>query len=154
MTLRGDLLAYGAPLAGFANLADGTGGVVMEPHSNSFSAPFDHQNFTLASTISSLRVGKTANTAAITAYDPISIAGPITFYGGDVTLRENMTSTLSGADVLIKGRGKVEVVPSRTFLTNNGDITFWSNSDNSAGGPILLGDDARAQLGQRPYRGC
>ena len=71
----------------------------------------------------------------------VSIAGPITLYGGDLTLREHMTSSLSGADVLVKGRGKVETTASRNFQTNNGDVTFWSNSDNSAGGPVVLGDD-------------
>ena len=77
----------------------------------------------------------------MTANEAVSIAGPITFYGGDLTFRENMSSSLSGADVLLKGTGKVETIASRSFLTNNGDVTFWSDSDNSSGGPVVLGDD-------------
>ena len=77
----------------------------------------------------------------VTANAAVSIAGPITFYGGDLTFRENMSSSLSGADVLVKGTGKVETIANRSFLTNNGDVTFWSDSDNSSGGPVVLGDD-------------
>ena len=113
----------------------------MESHSSSFSSPFDYKNFDLGSTISSFRVGKSTNTANVTANEAVSIAGPITFYGGDLTFRENMSSSLSGADVLLKGTGKVETIASRSFLTNNGDVTFWSDSDNSSGGPVVLGDD-------------
>ena len=141
LTLRGDVLDYQALSGGFTNTADGTGGVVMESHSSSFSSPFDYKNFDLGSTISSFRVGKSTNTANVTANEAVSIAGPITFYGGDLTFRENMSSSLSGADVLLKGTGKVETIASRSFLTNNGDVTFWSDSDNSSGGPVVLGDD-------------
>ena len=141
LTLRGDVLDYQALSGGFTNTADGTGGVVMESHSSSFSSPFDYKNFDLGSTVSSFRVGKSTNTANVTANEAVSIAGPITFYGGDLTFRENMSSSLSGADVLLKGTGKVETIASRSFLTNNGDVTFWSNSDNSSGGPVVLGDD-------------
>ena len=56
LTIRGDSLNYGA-LAGLCqHRSESTGWVVMEPHSSSFSAPFEYRNFTLGSTISSLRV--------------------------------------------------------------------------------------------------
>ena len=139
LTLRGGVLDYQALSSGFTNTAGGTGGVVMESHSSSFSSPFDYKNFDLGSTISSLRVGKTTNAANVTANAAISIAGPITFYGGDLTFRENMSSSLSGADVLLKARGTLETIASRSFQTNNGDITFWSDSDNSSGDRSLLG---------------
>ena len=74
-------------------------------------------------------------------HDPVSIAGPISIYGGDVTLREDLSSSLSGADILVKGRGDLETIASRSVLTNNGDIVLWSNSDNSGGGSIVLGDN-------------
>ena len=152
LTIRGDVLNYGALASSFTNTDLSTGWVVMEPHSSAFSAPFDYLNFTLGSTISSLRVGKTTNTAAITVYDPISIAGPITFYGGDLTLRENMTSTLSGADVLIKGRGKVEVVPSDLPDQQRGHHLLVEQRQQRRR-PDPSGRRPRAQLGQRPYRG-
>ena len=108
LTLRGDVLDYQALSGGFTNTADGTGGVVMESHSSSFSSPFDYKNFDLGSTISSFRVGRVRTRPSVTANEAVSIAGPITFYGGDLTFRENMSSSLSGADALLKGTGKVE----------------------------------------------
>ena len=62
--------------------------------------------------------------------------GPITVYGGDLTIEENLSSRLSGADILFKGTGKVQSVVNRTIQTNNGDIVFWSDSDgNGRSGP-------------------
>ena len=71
----------------------------------------------------------------------VDVNGPITIYGGDVTLEVDLTSRLSGADILVKGSGKVEAIPSRSFLTNNGDIVFWGDRDANGEGSILLGDD-------------
>ena len=126
---------------GFSNSLESTGGMVMESHSSSFSSAFDYENFDLDPSVSSVRIGKTTNTANVVIKDPVAMAGPISIYGGDILLEEDLTSTLSGADVLVKGRGDVEAVASRSFLTNNGDIVFWSNSDNSGVGSIKLGND-------------
>ena len=41
----------------------------------------------------------------------------------------------------VKGRGDLETIASRSVLTNNGDIVLWSNSDNSGGGSVVLGDN-------------
>ena len=141
LLVRGDDLEYNNLVVGFSNTLQSTGTAVMESHSNSFSSVFDYQNFDLGSSVSSLRIGKTSNTANVVMHDPVSIAGPISIYGGDVTLREDLSSSLSGADILVKGRGDLETIASRSVLTNNGDIVLWSNSDNSGGGSIVLGDN-------------
>ena len=141
LTIRGDDLEYNDLVFGFSNSLESRGGVVMESHSNSFSSVFDYENFDLGPSVSSFRVGRTTNAADVVIKDPVAMAGPISIYGGDILLEEDLTSTLSGADVLVKGRGDVEAVASRSFLTNNGDIVFWSNSDNSGVGSIKLGND-------------
>mgnify|MGYP007000442315 CR=1 len=69
------------------------GGVVMEPHSSSFSAPFDYKNFDLGSTVSSLRVGKSASTAKVTMSSPVTIPGSISIYGGDIEVNAPLTAT-------------------------------------------------------------
>jgi hypothetical protein len=60
------------------------------------------------------------------------IAGPISGFGGAVSVNMNLTSTASGADILLKATKTIIVEENRTIRTNNGDITFWSNSDGVA----------------------
>ena len=67
--------------------------------------------------------------------------GPITVYGGDLTIEENLFSRLSGADILLKGTGKVQSIAGRTIQTNNGDIVLWSDSDGNGEGAVLVGND-------------
>ena len=141
LLVRGDDLEYDDLVVGFVNTLESTGTAVMESQGSAFSSTFDYKNFDLGSSVSSLRIGKTSNTANVVMHDPVSIAGPISIYGGDVTLREDLSSSLSGADILVKGRGDLETIASRSVLTNNGDIVLWSNSDNSGGGSIVLGDN-------------
>ena len=106
LTLRRGVLDYQALSSGFTNTAGGTGGVVMESHSTSFSSPFDYKNFDLGSTISSLRVGKTTNAANVTANAAISIAGPISVYGGDIDIKRPLTAT--GSSISLDGSGFVQ----------------------------------------------
>ena len=106
LTLRGDVLDYQALSGGFTNTADGTGGVVMESHSSSFSSPFDYKNFDLGSTISSFRVGKSTNTANVAANEAVSIAGPISIYGGDIDVNVPLTAT--GSSISLDGSGVVQ----------------------------------------------
>jgi autotransporter-associated beta strand protein len=71
-----------------------------------------------------------ANTADITLGAAISIAGPITTYGGDITVSQNLSSTLSGADILLQAAGSINLSASMTIQTAGGDVTF----DAAAGG--------------------
>ncbi|MCE2823037.1 MAG: hypothetical protein LW693_11505 [Saprospiraceae bacterium] len=88
-----------------------TGDVTYEPVATSFSAaqilPLN-ANYILAESASSLTIGKSGNTAGITMNSAQTVAGPITIYGGTITLNAGLTST------------------------NNGDISFYS--DNAIAG--------------------
>ena len=78
----------------------------MESHSNSFSSVLITRTLTLVhrSRVYGL---KTSNTANVVMHDPVSIAGPINLWWG-CDLREDLSSSLSGADILVKGRGDLE----------------------------------------------
>ena len=91
--MQGNELEYDDLVVGFVNTLESTGTAVMESQGSAFSSTFDYKNFDLGSSVSSLRIGKTSNSANVEVYDPVSIAGPISIYGGDVTLREDLTST-------------------------------------------------------------
>ena len=73
-----------------------------------------------------------ANTAINFGTNAFQIAGPFTAMGGNIDVKINLSSTLSGADILFKATKNIIVQDSKTIQTNNGDITFWSNSDGIA----------------------
>jgi hypothetical protein len=72
------------------------------------------------------------NSSHITIGTAMSIAGPVSIYGGDIVISQNITSTLLGADVLLQGNGAISLASSKTIETTNGDITFRSNAAGTA----------------------
>jgi autotransporter-associated beta strand protein len=76
----------------------GLGTLVIQPSSNSFTSAVSYPitGFTVSSSIGGLTIGKPTNTANITFANATSIAGPITAYGGTITLDANLTTTNNG----------------------------------------------------------
>jgi hypothetical protein len=66
------------------------------PISDFFSAPVTYPITNLNLTSAGLLIGKLSNTANITFENATTIAGPITAYGGTVTLNANLTTTNNG----------------------------------------------------------
>ena len=60
----------------------------------------------------------------------INIPGPINVYGGNIFAQQNLTSTLSGAPILLQATGYISV--SGTIQANDGDITLRSNAGGTA----------------------
>jgi hypothetical protein len=118
-----------------------TGKVTIEPSSNSFSNAITYPitNLSISNTITGLTLGKSTNTANITIANAQTIAGPISVYGGDIAINNNLTSTANNAKILIKASGQINTNDTRTFQTNNGDFILWSDADNNNGGRIWLG---------------
>jgi hypothetical protein len=116
---------------------NGTGSFTMESNDASFNANLHTIWFKLdqdANGMGGLTLGKSTDNYAI-VHDHIgglSVAGPITLQGILVEIRENLFSTAPGAKILFKARGWVWVnVEGKTVQSNNGDIIFWSDADNS-----------------------
>jgi hypothetical protein len=120
--------------AGFTNSFNTSGTVTIEPSGTSFSnaITFPITNLTVGNNVSGLTVGKSGNTANITLAGATSIAGPISIFGGNLFAQQNLTSTLSGASILLQATGYIDVSASRTIQTNNGNITLRSNSGGTA----------------------
>ncbi|WP_298949654.1 MBG domain-containing protein [uncultured Polaribacter sp.] len=120
------------------------GGLSFQPYGNSFVSggiSFPTSNGTLANTISSLTIGKSTNTADVTISAAISMAGPITVYGGNININQNLSSTANGAPILFKASGSITVASDKSIQTNNGDIIYWADSDIDNEGAISLGDN-------------
>jgi hypothetical protein len=84
-------------------------------------------------------LGREGNTAAITVNATLSMAGPISIYGGTINLNADITSTASNALLLFKSAGDIAQASNVDVLTNAGSAVYWANSDggNSAGMVLL-----------------
>lgn len=114
------------------------GKITLEPFGNSFSAPFTWSSPSnlFAKTPTGLQIGKSTNTADVTIASALNIAGPITIYGGTITLNNNLTTTNSGVVSLytnnalgglstsrsITAAGSFKYIPRGSSFSNN--ITF------------------------------
>ncbi|MEY3199661.1 MAG: hypothetical protein RJA13_1619, partial [Bacteroidota bacterium] len=121
--------------SGTRNIAT-TGSVTFQPASTSFGQEVLTSWFNWnqnGQTMSGLTIGKLDNTANVTHQTTaITAAGPITAYGGEITVSQNLTSTLSGADILLQATGAISLAADKVIQTNVGDITFRANASGTA----------------------
>ncbi|MCW1953962.1 MAG: hypothetical protein KIH80_007310, partial [Flavobacteriia bacterium] len=109
-----------------------SGNVTIKSHNNSFShttLETDWFSFNQNSqTMSGLTIGKSGNTSKITHNtNAISVAGPISIYGGEVLIDANLTSSEDG-DIFLKGisgaNGDVNINTNKTITKSNGTGTL------------------------------
>ncbi|MDB4635617.1 autotransporter-associated beta strand repeat-containing protein, partial [Flavobacteriaceae bacterium] len=82
------------------------------------------------------------------------VAGPISIYGGDITVSGNITSILSGADVLLKAAGDISLESGNEIATKGGDLILWANSDNDGNaGAVLLRRNSTINTGSSSVEG-
>ena len=128
-------------LGNTSHLIDCSGTFTFRPRSNSFPTALSWPiaNLTLASSVSGLTLGKSTNTADITLASATSINGPVNFYGGQININQNLTST-GGAtgDVLLKASSNIIEASSQVITTNAGDVTLWADSDGNGTGYIYI----------------
>ncbi len=134
ITLRSDKISL------YAATIESTGTLTVEPLGTSFASAltFPITNLTVGNTVSGLTLGKSTNTANITFANATTIAGPITAYGGNMFLNDNLTTTGTGADVLIKGTSNINLAASKTITTAAGDVNLWADSDDNSTGYVQL----------------
>ena len=111
-----------------------TGTVVVQPSGTGFASLLTllSTNFSVANTVTGLRLGKAGNTGSISMGAPVSIAGPIDVIGDDIFISGDMASTAPGADITLKGLGYASAQLNTDFATNGGDIIFWANVANAS----------------------
>ncbi|AJR05027.1 fibronectin type III domain-containing protein [Siansivirga zeaxanthinifaciens] len=88
--------------------------------------------------ITGLTVGGTENTADINLNRAISIAGPITAYGGNITVGGNLNTASGGSsgDILLKAAGNITQSTGIDVTTDGADVIYWSDSDEDNAGYI------------------
>jgi len=128
-----DQLNVTALTAGFSTNFNTTGAVTIEPFSNSFNSAvtFPIANLTMGSGVSGLTIGKPTNTSNVTISSATTIAGPITAYGGNININENLNTTAgnAGGDILLKASADITLAANKSITTSGGDVILWANSD-------------------------
>jgi hypothetical protein len=139
----GTAVSLGVLRPTFTSLAlNGVGHKVVEPPSgaDSFAISVNTANLTVSNLSSSLRIGKTGNTADLTIGRANSIAGNLDVIGGAVTISTNQATTNSG---------NITITPSGTYggngtlnsagtLTISGGTTVAPRAAISAAGDISI----------------
>lgn len=74
------------------------------------------------STVSSLTMGKPTNTSLVYIDNLVNVAGPITIYGGSITLGASLSSS-TGDDIIIYSNAKPTVATAQT-ITTSGTFKF------------------------------
>ena len=78
--------------------------MTVQPYDVSFDATFNFSRITMGSSLSGLTIGKSGNSTAITVDAATSIAGPISIYGGAITLNAGLTATGNNT-ITLQGSG-------------------------------------------------
>ncbi|NBT56654.1 MAG: hypothetical protein EBT05_17880, partial [Betaproteobacteria bacterium] len=118
------------------NSLNTSGAVVLEPAplATSFGAAQTLTDLRITGNPSSVRIGSTTNTAAITiagGSTSITAAGPISFYGGALDLRSpaitatNSTITLQGSSISVTG-----AVTAANLALSGGSASLTNTSNN------------------------
>ena len=79
------------------------------------------------------------NSSDLTISSATSIAGPISFHGGAITVNAALTCTDANAAVLVKAIGAATI--SAGVTTNAGAINIWADSDSNGSGGILVNNN-------------
>jgi len=109
--------------------------------SNAFSQTLSTSQWNLSSNLSGLTIGKTTNTADITVGSSTTIAGPITAYGGNLTLNENLSSS-NGGTISLYGNG-LTIASGRTISSTGQLIVAPQTASTTIG---LAGASGTLQL--------
>jgi filamentous hemagglutinin family protein len=124
---------------------DTAGTVQVLSNGASFSSALDSSGLSLASTVTGFTVGKSSNTSNVTLGSVIDIDGPLTIYGGDIAISQNIDTTGGAAsgDVLMKSSGDMSLAASKSITTTGGDVILWANTDGQTSlGSVLLRDQS------------
>ena len=125
----------------FRNNINTSGAIVIESVANTFEIAPTLTALTISGNPASVRIGKSTNTANITLASAVTAAGPITIYGGILTINENLNTSAGASlgNVLLKGSGDVILAASKSINTNGAPVVLWANSDNqTSNGSVAL----------------
>ena len=98
--------------------------------------------------LTGLVIGKSSSTANanVAISNAISIAGPISIYGGNITVSGALTTT-SGSSGTISLYAADSIMATASITTSGADVLLTSNTDGTAGGSITLNNQTTSTSG-------
>lgn len=97
VTLRFGTLQTNAVATTGVTVLGGSGALILEPYGADWAANFSlPDEYSIRSSITSLRIGKSTNTKTVTSDIAFSVSGAATIYGSAITLNQNLASTAAG----------------------------------------------------------
>lgn len=97
ITLKFGTLQTNAVATTAVTVLGGAGALILEPYGADWATNLSiPDEYTVRSTITSLRIGKSTNTKTVTSDIAFSVAGAASIYGSAITLNQNLASTASG----------------------------------------------------------
>jgi hypothetical protein len=129
----------------------GAGDKVIEPPAaaTDFAAALSTTGFSFGTTSKSIRIGKATVTQSLTVSSAIAAAGPISLLANSVSFAKTAgldTTALVGSAILVKSKMWIQAdsqdsaAAATKFVTDNGDITFWTVSGGGSDGSVTLGN--------------
>jgi len=129
----------------------GTGDKVIEPPAaaTDFAAAVTTTGFSFGTTSKSIRIGTATVTQALTVTSAIAAAGPISLLANSASFAKTAgldTTGLVGSAILVKTRMWIQAdsqdsaAAATKFVTDNGDITFWTVSAGGTDGSVTIGN--------------
>ena len=112
---------------------NGTGSLKIMSSADNFNEDFNNASWNIASSISSLTLGKNGNNSNIILQRAININGPITVYAGSIHQYSNIVSSSSSGSVILSGPLVLEA-DGLVISSGSGGVSFSSSidSDNSS----------------------
>lgn len=161
----GDITLIAYQTAGAIELSS-TGLISLLPHAGSYpsaltiSGTLTAGNFSINTSLyNGLKINNMANSGLIVGNYSVHLSGgtavtqgnssnvtvssalttkSLEIYGGAIALNENITTTGTSADVLIKAISTINLAASKVITTNAGDVNLWADSDDNSAGYVQL----------------
>ena len=136
--IRGETFSWASAANTDKPYINGTGNFTLESNDASFGAVLSTLWFDLDQDnngMGALTIGKSTNSQNTTiAHTRTAIAnnGPITIYGQNIVLGQNLNVSKSNAAIQIQALGSISVDANDILQTNGGNISFRSNSGGTA----------------------
>jgi len=124
----------------------GNGTVTIQPNGSAFSSART-LSYTYASTLTGLTVGNATSTSNtdLTVSSAINISGPISLYGGNITLSSGLaTNNSANGNVLLKAASNISQTVS--VETNGSSVIYWVDSDGNGIGTISVNGTSSSAL--------